>query len=112
MGLNYSYTIENMKSMKSSSNSRLRDLGGNSVGDIGKSGSTILGDNRNDGPYIPVSELAWTTWGFLGIDLASFLEEIDNSPDCTFIDIEGSSNLGGLGASSEHPYDLVAISDG
>lgn len=112
MGLNHSYAIENMKSMKSSSNSRLRDLGGNSVGDIGKSGSTVLGDNRNDGPYIPVGELAWATWGLLDIDLASFLEEIDDSPDCAFIDIECRGNLGGLGASSEHPHDLIAISDG
>jgi hypothetical protein len=86
MWFNYSSMGKDTKTTKSSPHGKPRNLGGELVGEISKSSSAVLVDNRHHGTDISVSELAWTTRGLLGFYTSSFLVVLNNPADRSFID--------------------------
>lgn len=68
----HSGTRKDTLSMESSSNSRLGNLGGDGVGNIGKGDMAVLVDNANNGSDISIGEDAGSTWVTFFLD-SSFL---------------------------------------
>lgn len=76
MWLDHSKPREDTESTKSSSNCVLGHLGGKGVNYLAQGGTAVLVDNRNNGTFISIVELARTTGRYFPLDGACFFIEL------------------------------------